>query len=122
MESKAHAIERLLSALEKLADQEALQVAERDHKGVVRTQRKATPIVERLAELGTGIVDARARERVATLLEKRQRSQQVLAAQIVIVREELVRSRASQNRLSTIAPAYLGAPGRFVARRLCAVS
>ncbi len=122
MESNAHAIERLLTALERLADQEALHVASGDHGGVVRTQQKATPVVERLAMLGAGIVDARAYARVVSLLEKRQRSQQALAAQMAQVREEMLRTRASQNRLSSIAPVYVGMASRRVARRLCAVS
>jgi urocanate hydratase len=122
MESQDQAIKRLLTVLERLADQEALFVASGDHAGVVRTQQKATPVVERLATLGAGVVDARAHARVATLLEKRQRSQQALAAQMAQVREELLRTRASQNRLSSIAPLYVGLAKRGVARRLCAVS
>lgn len=122
MESQAHAIERLLAVLERLADQEALQVASGDHDAVVRTQKRATPVVERLAKLGANVVDALAHARVVTVLEKRQHSQQVLAAQIARVREELMRARASQNRLSSIAPVYVGLARRGVARRLCAVS
>jgi hypothetical protein len=122
MESQAHAIERLLAVLERLADQEALHVASGDHDAVVRTQKRATPVVERLAELGANVVDARAHARVVTVLEKRQHSQQVLAAQIARVREELLLARASQNRLSSIAPVYVGLARRGVARRLSAVS
>jgi hypothetical protein len=122
MESPAQAIGRLLTALEKLVDQEAIHVAAGDHGGVIRTQQRATPVVERLAELGARVVDASAFDRVASLLEKRQRSQQALAVQIGRVREELLRARASQNRLAAIAPVYVGRARRSVARRLCAVS
>jgi hypothetical protein len=122
MESQSHAIERLLAVLERLADQEALNVASGDHDAVIRTQKRATPVVERLAVLGANVVDARAHARVVTVLEKRQHSQQVLAAQIARVREELLLARASQNRLSSIAPVYVGLARRGVARRLSAVS
>jgi hypothetical protein len=122
MESQAHAIDRLLTVLERLVDQEAIQVAAGDHGGVIRTQKRAAPVVERLAELGARVVDAAAHGRMATLLEKRQRSQLMLAAQMARVREELQRARASQNRLASIGPVYVGLARRSVARRLSAVS
>jgi hypothetical protein len=122
MESEPQAIERLLTALEKLVEQETLQVDQGDHGAVLRTQQRATPIVERLVELGSRVVDASAHSRVVGLLEKRQRSQQLLAVQMARVREELARTRASQNRLASIAPVYVGQARRRLTRRLCAVS
>jgi hypothetical protein len=79
-------------------------------------------VVERLASIGARSADAEAHARVATLLEKRQRSQQFLAVQIARVREELARTRESQQRLARIAPVYVGQAKRRLARRLCAVS
>jgi|HubBroStandDraft_5_1064220.scaffolds.fasta_scaffold279377_2 hypothetical protein len=122
METQAQAIERLLTALEKLVEQESLQVTQGDHGAVLRTQQRATPIVERLVELGARVVDPSAHNRVVALLEKRQRSQQLLAVQMARVREELARTRASQNRLASIAPVYVGQARRRLTRRLCAVS
>lgn len=122
MESRTRAIDRLLCALERLVDEESVRVAVGDHAGLLRTQQRTTPVVVRLAELGGQISDPAAHRRVAALLEKRQRSQQLLAVQMGKVREELIRARASQSRLAAIAPVYLGRARRRLERRLCAVS
>jgi hypothetical protein len=122
MESQGCSIDRLLSSLETLVDQEAAQVAAGDHGGVLRTQQRATPVVIRLAELGARTTDASAHARVVALLSKRQRSQHQLAAQIGRVRCELARARESQHRLAGIAPLYFGKPNRRLVRRLSALS
>jgi hypothetical protein len=122
MESKGRSIDRLLTSLETLVDQEAAQVAAGDLGGVLLTQKRATPVVARLAELGAKTTDAAAHARVVALLAKRQRSQQQLAAQISRVRGELVRARESQQRLAGIAPLYFGRPNKRLVRRLSALS
>jgi hypothetical protein len=122
MESPSHAVTRLLQALETLVEQEAVQIASGDHCGVLRTQRRATPVVERLAQIGARAADPAAHARIAVLLERRQRSQERLAAQIGRIREELSRTAASQHRLARIAPVYISGTGRCVPRRLSAVS
>jgi len=122
MESLGRSIDRLLGSLETLVDQEAAQVANGDHGGVLRTQQRATPVVARLAELGARTTDAAAHARVVAILAKRQRSQQQLAAQISRVRSELGRAREGQQRLAGIAPLYFSGSNRRLVRRLSALS
>jgi hypothetical protein len=121
MESIGRSIDRLLTSLETLVDREAAQVAAGDHGGVLITQKRATPVVMRLAELSARTTDAGAHARVVALLARRQRSQQQLAAQISRVRSELGRARESQRRLAGIAPLYFGRPNRRLVRRLSAL-
>jgi hypothetical protein len=121
MESKSRSIDRLLTALETLVGQEAAQVAAGDHGGVLKTQERTAPVVERLAELGARTADAGAHARIAAVLARRRRSQQLLAEQINRVGHELDRARASQRRLAGIAPLYFARPRKRAAGRLSAV-
>jgi uncharacterized protein with PIN domain len=121
MESRSRSIDRLLTALETLVDQEATQVAAGDLGGILKTQKRTAPVVERLAEIGAHSTDAAAHARVAAVLEKRRQSRQHLAEQISRVRCELDRARASQRRLAGIAPLYFGRARKRPARRLSAL-
>jgi hypothetical protein len=121
VEIPEQAITRLLGALEVLFDQEAIHVSVGDHAGVLATQSRITPIIERLAQLCSSTANASLRGRAAVLLAKRKVTEDGLAAHIARIREELNRTRAIQNRLSKIAPAYLSRGGSHAPQRLRAV-
>jgi uncharacterized protein YicC (UPF0701 family) len=121
MEDPEQAITRLLGALEVLFDQEAIQVANADHAGVLGAQERITPIVERLSHLCSESANAAIRAKVAVLLAKRRVTEDGLAAHIARIRGELNRTHAAQHRLARIAPAYLSRGGSQAPQRLRAV-
>jgi hypothetical protein len=109
MESPARAVARLVAALETLVEHEAVHVAARDHAGVLRTQRKAGLIVQRLAQIGSAPADADTRLRVARLLESRRKTQLQIAARIAQLRQELARVSGGRSMLAKVVPLYGGA-------------
>jgi hypothetical protein len=121
MESPTRAVSRLVAALETLAEHESVLVAARDHAGVLRTQRKAGLIVERLAQIGSAPADAPTRSRVARLLEMRRRTQLQIAERISQLREELARVGSGRSMLASIVPLYGGAK-RAAPSRLSALT
>ena len=105
MATPAETCARLLGALEDLAAQEALLLRGADFPGVLATQERAAPLVERLAALaGTG--DAAVRLRVSAVLTLRSSSLDWLGAEMTRVRAELQSMQVSRRRIAQIAPAY----------------
>jgi hypothetical protein len=105
METRAQTLARLLSALEDLSEHETLLLRAEDYTGVLETQQRAAPVVERLTRLADA-ADGKTRQRIAAVLAKRQRSYDWLSAKIACVRGELRELQASQRRIAQIAPAY----------------
>jgi hypothetical protein len=116
------AITRLLGALEVLFDQEAIHVSSRDKAGILEVQSRITPVIERLATLGSKSDSAAIRGRVAVLLAKRKVTEDGLAAHISRIREDLIQTHAAQRRLAKVAPVYMPRAATFGAQRLRAVS
>jgi len=113
---------RLLGALEELASQESMLLAEEDYDGLRRTQDRAAPIVNELARVGSGNVSPALRPRLEALLARRQENLDRLSARIEDVRDALLRTQANQVRVSRIAPAYGRHPAAAPQRHLSARS
>jgi len=105
MATPAQTCARLLSALEDLVAQEALLLRAADFAGVLATQERAAPLVERLAALA-GTADAAIRVRINGVLSLRSRSLEWLAAEMARVREDLQTMQVSSRRVAQIAPVY----------------
>lgn len=114
METSFHRCARLLTALEDLANQEALLISSGDYDGVLAVQERAAPLVAGLA-LVAGGADAALRRRASDLITLRARSREQLAVKIELAREELGAIEASRNRMTQIVPAYR--PAAVPARR-----
>jgi hypothetical protein len=121
MESPTRALSRLVAALETLAEHECVQVAARDHAGVLCTQQKAGILVQKLAQIGAAPADADTRSRVARLLQKRRRTKLLITERIAQLREELARVGSGRSMLASIIPLY-GAARRPVSGRLSALT
>jgi hypothetical protein len=106
METPAQTCLRLMVALEELAASEEAAMQTRDFVAAVEIQDRAAPLVEHLAVHGPAVADDSLRARVGTLLRRRARTGEWLAAQIAQAREELQGTRASQHRVARIAPVY----------------
>jgi hypothetical protein len=109
MESPTRALSRLVAALETLVEHECVQVAERDHAAVLRTQRKAGLIMEKLVQIGSASADADTRSRVGRLLAKRRRTKLQIEVRISQLRQELARVGSGRSMLASIVPVYGGA-------------
>ncbi len=105
METPAQMLLRLLAAFEDLVAQEALLLQTDNYAAVLEMQDRTAPLVSRLIELAK-VADAAARDRLAGVLMRRQRSQDLLSKQIARIREELNEIRSSQRRVAQIAPVY----------------
>lgn len=121
MKTPAASFVRLLGALEDLAAQEDMLLATEDYAAVVRTQERAAPLVDELARLGAAAITSDLRPRLQALLERRERSQVRLAAQIAQTRDALLRTQSKQRRISQVAPAYGNHGARRELRQLSAV-
>ncbi len=121
METSSQTFARLLAALEDLVNQEATQVAVGDQAGVLQTQVRAAAVIDRLAQLGAGAADRSLRKRITALTAKRRGSQNILAARIKTIGDELSRVHASLQRLALVAPAYRGSVNPTPARQLCSL-
>jgi hypothetical protein len=120
METPAQMCVRLVTALEELAAQEAATLEARDFPVVVELQDRAAPLIQLLGAHAADVTDQKLRERVAALIERRNRMGEWLAEQIARVREELKQTEATQRRLAQVAPAY-GYPATTTSRQLVAV-
>jgi hypothetical protein len=107
MENPAHTVRRLVEALEKLGDQEALQVEHGDHAGVLETRLRMTPLVATLREVGIGAVDAPTRARVAAVAQRRRQSRERLALHVGHLRDELSRTTSGLRMLARVVPLYI---------------
>jgi len=112
MEAAGQKFQRLVSALDDLVTQEAVNLNDRDFEAVLDLQRRADPIVTALAELGVAVADAMTRARLTSLLARRQGNIDVLESQLATTREELEAVQASAGRIARIAPIY-GRAGAF---------
>jgi hypothetical protein len=118
VETPPQKVARLLTALEDLSRQEALQVRSGDYQGAVQTQRRIDPLVGCLAELGAA-AGLTTRTRVASVIELRRSSEDRLATALARGREELRQMRTNHRRLSQLRPAYGTVPsgGRQLSAR-----
>lgn len=107
MASPAHTCARLLTALEDLASQEAVLLRAADFAGVLATQERAAPVVERLAALAA-TADAAVRLRVEAVIALRSRSLEWLAGEMARVRTELAGLEANERQIARVVPAYMG--------------
>ncbi len=119
METPAQTCTRLLAALEDFAAQETAVLAARDFAEFARIQRRAAPLVELLGRRGPAIADSAFRARVRGLLERRRQTDDHLGVEIARAKEELQRTRESEQRVAQISSVY-GRAGATV-RQLRAV-
>jgi hypothetical protein len=120
METPPQTFARLLAALEELAACESIQVAAGDHAGTLRTQQRASSVVERLAELGPDAADAPARARLAALLCTREIACRGISTRIECLRGELARVRLDLRRLMVIGFFHQGGGNRPAGHQLTA--
>jgi hypothetical protein len=106
MAAPAHTCARLLAALEDLVSQEAVLLRAADYSGVLSTQERAAPLIERLAALAA-TADAAVRTRVAAVTVLRARSLEWLAGEIARVRIELAEMAVSERQVARVAPVYM---------------
>ncbi|MBC7368313.1 MAG: hypothetical protein H7343_16130, partial [Undibacterium sp.] len=100
---------RLLAALEALVSQGASLLRAADFAGVLATQERAAPVVERLAALAPAAHVA-VRMRVETVIALRSRSLEWLAGEMDRVRAELSAMETSERQVARVAPAYMSSP------------
>jgi hypothetical protein len=101
-QSKAH---RLLTALERLVEEEAIHAREGDLAAVIATQDRIEAILVALGSLAAGSVGF---SQIAPLLERRDETRHEIGRRARAVRCELDRVRAGKRRLRELAPAYAG--------------
>lgn len=107
METAAQRCERIVSALEDLAAQEAASVAQGDFAGVQALHERTAPLVEFLADAGSESLSVPGlRRRLVAVYELRHRSGEALAAAMARTRLELAQTQAAQRRVARVAPAY----------------
>ena len=106
METSAQGFARLLTALEVLAAREELEVAAGDAAGLPLTQQRIAADMGGLVRLGAAAADAPARQRIAALSRRRERTQEAMAARADRIRGELSRVRVGRQQLALVAPAY----------------
>lgn len=117
LETPQQKCERVTSALEDLAAQEAASLEARDFAAVLEIQDRAQPLVDHLVAAGAESCSPEVRVRIGRLLACRDRSAEVLAAQLQQASEGLTETRASQRRVAQVAPAY-GVTGSTRRRQL----
>lgn len=126
MERPIQTVERLIGALEVLAGQEAVQMADESWAELAATQERAAAIVDRLTVL---MADSKVRFGLSPDIFSRARaithSQGIKIAQLAEWMEsaelEMKSLASSQQRLRSVRPAYRnrfsnGAPGSFSAQ------
>jgi hypothetical protein len=106
MQTTAQTCARLLSALEDLGEREATMVREGDFAMVAELQARAAPLVDYLGTHGPAVADSAFLARIRAFLQRRQESDEWLAARIAQTRSELQQIRASEVRAARIRPAY----------------
>ena len=105
MNREAQPFARLLSALEDLIAQEAVLLRAADYAGVLATQQRSAPLVDRLVGLAAH-ADTAVRTRIAAIITRRTAGMVWLAEDIERTRVELSEMQASQHRAARIAPVY----------------
>jgi hypothetical protein len=98
-------VSRVLGALEDLASQEELLLHAEDYAEVAAVQVRMAPLVHFLVE-EEAAADAALRQRIASFVARRDRTQQRLATEVGKMREEMVQLEASRRRIARVAPAY----------------
>lgn len=107
METPAQRCERIVSALEDLAAQEAASIAQGDFAAVEALHERTAPLVEFLADAGSESLSVSGlRRRLVAVYERRHRSGEALAAAMARTRLELAQTQAAQRRVARVAPAY----------------
>lgn len=107
METAAQRSERIVTALEDLAAQEAACVAHGDFAAVQALHERTAPLVEFLADAGSESLSIPGlRRRLVAVYELRHRSGEALAAAMARTRLEMAQTEAAQRRVARIAPAY----------------
>ena len=95
-----------MAALEDFAAQEATLVAAKDFAALAKISERTAPLIELLAQHGPAIADEASRARVRALLKRRQQTDDELSAELVHAKQELQRTRESEQRVAQIASAY----------------
>jgi len=111
METSHRKFTRLLDVLDDLVEREAIGVEARDFQTVTEVQRRAGPIVAGLAELGLDAADEGARARVAAVMARRQRSIDLIGAQLAMAQQELLELGEGARRAAQVGPVYGRAEG-----------
>jgi hypothetical protein len=118
VETPAHRIPRLITALEDMAGQEALLLRGGDAASARGVQLRMAPLIQALAANATD-VDPGLRRRIAAIVAQRLASEKWLDEVVARGRAELRQMEADQRRLVRMRPAYTGP--RPDGRRLSAV-
>ncbi len=105
MTPAAQTFTRLLTALEDLITQEGVLLRAADFPGVLATQQRCAPLVDRLVGLATH-ADTAVRTRIAAIITRRAEGMELLAEEIARTRVELSEMQASQHRAARLAPVY----------------
>jgi hypothetical protein len=109
MESPFHAAQRLLSALEDFASQEAVLLRSLDLVEAVQISERAAPLVEKLCALAIDPGVVTLRPRVEDLVARRRRNAVLLDTHLARLQGELRRIDEARVRLARVAPVYGGA-------------
>jgi hypothetical protein len=109
MESPFQTAQRLLSALEDFASQEAVLLRSLDLVEAVQISERAAPLVEKLCALAVDPGVAVLRPRVEDLVARRRRNSVLLDAHLARLQGELRRIDEARVRLARVAPVYGGA-------------
>jgi hypothetical protein len=96
---------RLLIALERLVDEEALAAREGNLAALIDTQERIEAVLVALGSLAAGSI---AFGQIAPLLERRDETRHEIGLRALAVRGELDRVQAGKRRLRELAPAYAG--------------
>jgi hypothetical protein len=105
METARAQFQRVLLALEDLVSQEETLLRTEEFDALPALQSRAAPLVDFLAARA-GNADEPLRRSVSALIERRSRSQELLARQLVRIREELLAMQSSRQRIAQVKPAY----------------
>jgi ABC-type thiamine transport system ATPase subunit len=98
-------LDRVLSALEDFASQEELLVGAEDYAAVADVQVRMAPLIHFLVE-EVAAADTAVRQRIASLVSRRDRTGQRLAAEVGKVEDDMVQLELSRRRIARVAPAY----------------
>ncbi|WP_457795386.1 hypothetical protein [Horticoccus sp. 23ND18S-11] len=107
METEAQRCNRIVTALEDLAGQEATALANRDFATVLALQERTQPLVDFVVSSGAVVAKASGlRVRIAALRDRRDRTSSALSAQLEQTRADLAQLQVKQRRVARIMPAY----------------
>lgn len=114
METSAQKFDRLLNAFEALVGEETGLIEAADYASVGELQQRIQPVIDSLVALTPESASPRAREKVQTLIEHRQRNIDTLNARLAATRDELDSLQRNVRQAARIVPAYgraAGGPG-----------